>query len=395
MRKICMVTYSNYERDPRVRRNSEALVGANFEVDVIALKDAGQSFVETVSGVRVYHVPFSKIRGGKISYIIAYSVFFLLSFFYVSFLHIRKKYDLLLIHNMPDFLVFSAILPKITRTPILLDIRDPMPELFGSIFRGRASIFFQSLLLLEERVSFNFSDKLLTVHKEMYGLLTHRGVDPHRLEIVRNLPDTTIFHKGIQTSGKHECFKLVYAGTISPRHHLDLVLEAILYLQSELPDIRFILVGDGPDIPRLKELAINFQIEDKVSFRGAIPVNEVPEILASCDVAVASYADDENGNLVFPTKVFEALEIGLPVLCTRVKTVQDYLGDDALFYFSPEDLESLIDQVRLIRQNPDLVKKKILNGQKFLLDNNWENEKNKLIQIIVSMSDGTLKSRMT
>jgi glycosyltransferase involved in cell wall biosynthesis len=385
-----MVAYTNYDRDPRVRRNAEALVNANFEVDVIALKENGQPSSEEISGVRVFHVPFSKIRGSKISYIFAYAVFFLLSFIYISIFHLQKKYELILIYNMPDFLVFSAVVPKLMGTPILLDIRDPMPELFGSIFNGKGNNFFRSILLFEEKISFNFCNKLMTVHKEMYGLLINRGINSDRLEIVQNLPDTSIFHKIIPAEKNINYFTLVYAGTVSPRNHLDLVIEAISNLRTELPRLRFLIIGDGPDISRLRGLSRDFEIEEMVVFKGAVPVNAVPELLADCDAAIASYADDENGNLVFPTKVFEALEVGLPVICTKVRTVQDYLDDDALFYFSPGDLDSLITQIRKVHQNPDLAKEKTINGQKFLLNDNWENEKLKLIQLVRTMIHGKI-----
>jgi len=78
----------------------------------------------------------------------------------------------------------------------------------------------------------------------------------------------------------------------------------------------------------------------------------------------------------------EALMVGLPVLCTKVKAVLDYLDDETLFYFMPGDIDSFIHQIRLIRQNPELVKTKLKNGQNFLSVYNWDKEKRKLIQIV-------------
>ena len=382
MAKICMVAYTYYERDPRVRRDAEALIEAGYKVDIIALRDDMQSPKETISGVQIYRAPMSRQRGGKLSYVFAYLAFLLVAFCYVSVLHLRNRYNLIHVHNMPDFLVFSALLPKILGVPVILDIHDPMPELFGSIFTGKANSFFRYILLFEEKISFWLADQLITVHKGMFDLLTNRGVDPARLEIIHNLPDPAVFGKPKVMHANRDYFTLIYAGTVSPRHRLDLAIQALTKLKDEMPDLRLKIIGDGPDLPRLKSLSKENQIEEKVDFQGVVSMVKVPELLGQCDVALASYADDDFGNLVFPTKAVEALMVGLPVLCTKVKAVLDYLDDATLFYFMPGDIDSFIQQIRLIRQNPELVKAKLQNGQNFLSLFNWDKEKRKLIQIV-------------
>lgn len=377
-----MVAYTYYERDPRVRRDAEALVEAGYMVDIVALRDDMQSPKETISGVQIFRAPMSRQRGGKLNYVFTYLAFLLVAFFYVSALHLRNRYSLIHVHNMPDFLVFSALLPKIMGVPIILDIHDPMPELFGSIFTGKASKYISCLLLLEEKLSFWFADYLITVHKGMFELLTNRGVDPTRLEIIHNLPDPTVFGKPKAPRIDRNAFTLVYAGTISPRHRLDLAIQALSNLKDEMPDLRLKIIGDGPDLPRLKNLSKENQIEEKVDFQGVVSMVKVPELLGQCDVALASYSDDDFGNLVFPTKAVEALMVGLPVLCTKVKAVLDYLDDATLFYFMPDDIDSFIQQIRLIRQDPELVKEKLQNGQNFLSLFNWDKEKRKLNQIV-------------
>jgi glycosyltransferase involved in cell wall biosynthesis len=376
-----MVAYTYYERDPRVRRDAEALVEAGYVVDVVALKDDSQPLKEIIAGVKIYRVPMPKQRGGKVSYILTYLEFFILASCYLSILQLVNSYNLIHVHNMPDFLIFSALLPKIMGVPIILDIHDPMPELFGSIFIEKKNSFFYTLLLFEEKISFWFADQLITVHKGMFDLLTNRGVNPERIEIIHNLPDPLIFEKPKGECINKSTFTLVYAGTVSPRHRLDLVFQAISMLKSKMPDLRLRIIGDGPDIPRLNNLSQRYQIEDKVDFLGALPMVKVPELLGQCDVALASYSNDDFGNLVFPTKAVEALMVGLPVLCTKVKSVLGYLDEDILFYFVSDDVVSLVEQIILIRQNPELVKTKLKNGQKFLSIFNWDKEKRKLIKI--------------
>jgi glycosyltransferase involved in cell wall biosynthesis len=377
-----MVAYTYYERDPRVRRDAEALIEAGYAVDVVALRDENQTLKEIIGGVRIYRVPMSRQRGAKLSYVLTYLAFFILASCYVPILYLLNRYKLIHVHNMPNLLVFSALLPKIMGVPVILDIHDPMPELFGSIFTGKANSFFRYILLFEEKISFWFADQLITVHKGMFELLTNRDVDPSRLEIIHNLPDPAVFGKPKVTHANQDYFTLVYAGTISPRHRLDLAIQALSNLRDEMPDLRLKIIGDGPDLPRLKKLSKEYQIEEQVDFVGTVPMVKVPELLGQCDVALVSYSDDDFGNLVFPTKAVEALMVGLPVLCTRVAAVLCYLDDSVLFYFEPGDVNSLVEQIRLIHEQPELVNSKLRNGQKFLSLFNWDKEKRKLIQIV-------------
>ena len=89
---------------------------------------------ETISGVQIFRVPISRQRGGKLNYIFTYLAFLLVAFFYVSALHLRNRYSLIHVHNMPDLLVFSALIPKMMGVPVILDVHDPMRELFLTIF---------------------------------------------------------------------------------------------------------------------------------------------------------------------------------------------------------------------------------------------------------------------
>jgi hypothetical protein len=78
VKKICMVCQSYYLRDPRVRREAEALADAGFMIDIITLKDKGERSTETVNRVNIYRLPIMRKRGGMLRYLFEYLSFFLL-----------------------------------------------------------------------------------------------------------------------------------------------------------------------------------------------------------------------------------------------------------------------------------------------------------------------------
>ena len=148
-RRVCMVAYTLYESDNRVRRYAEVLARAGFEVDVIA--QSNQSSVvtgsSTLNGVTIYHM-MQRVRNekNKWSYLARLTRFFSLALWKLSTLHLRRRYDVIHVHNMPDFLVFTAIVPKLTGSKIILDIHDLTPEMFAEKFSHRRGSGYISLL---------------------------------------------------------------------------------------------------------------------------------------------------------------------------------------------------------------------------------------------------------
>jgi hypothetical protein len=115
-----MVVYSNYPKDSRVRREAEGLVKAGMSVDVISLRGDGELPNEQVNNVNTYRLNIKKKRGSKLQYLWQWSFFLIAAFVKLSWLQIVKKYHIVHLHNMPDFLVFSAFLPKLIGAKLIL-----------------------------------------------------------------------------------------------------------------------------------------------------------------------------------------------------------------------------------------------------------------------------------
>src|SRR5882762_758140 len=134
---ILMVGYTYYESDPRVIREAEAAVDGGFDVDFLALRKAGTPPTEMIHGVRLIRLNQGKYRGhGRLRYFMEYLTFFLRCFVGITSLFFKRRYRVIHINNMPDFLVFTTILPRLFGTTIVLDIHDPMPNTFASKFKG-------------------------------------------------------------------------------------------------------------------------------------------------------------------------------------------------------------------------------------------------------------------
>ena len=149
---ILMIAYSYYESDPQGYPSGRSRrFRGGFDVDFSRLADGRSSPpVEMVRGVRVLRVNYGKYRGrGRLTYILSYLPFFLSFFLKTTALWFKRHYVAIHVNNMPDFLVFSTVIPKLFGTKILLDIHDPMPNFtFASKFKqGNSGILYRKLLL--------------------------------------------------------------------------------------------------------------------------------------------------------------------------------------------------------------------------------------------------------
>jgi hypothetical protein len=124
-----MVVYSGYEIDRRVRNYAEALAEKKANVDVISLSwEHGREEQGVLEGVHIYRVQ-EKMSAQKkpLAYLFNTLLFFIKGSMLLLSRHIKRRYDVIHIHNMPDFLVFMGLLPKLLGAKIILDIHDVVP----------------------------------------------------------------------------------------------------------------------------------------------------------------------------------------------------------------------------------------------------------------------------
>ncbi len=163
-RRVCMLTHSIYESDNRVMRYAEALAERGDEVDVLCVKrDRNQPDTETINRVQVHRVlrRSSKRAKGQTSYLLPLLRFWFNSTVSLTWKHLKRRYDLIHVHNVPDFLVFAAWCPKLTGAKVVLDIHDIVPEFYGSKFGKQEDTAAVRVLKWMERLSARYADHVI------------------------------------------------------------------------------------------------------------------------------------------------------------------------------------------------------------------------------------------
>jgi glycosyltransferase involved in cell wall biosynthesis len=343
--RALIVVHSYYVRDTRPRRHATALVDAGWEVDVVCARDAGELPEEDVRGVHVTRLPARRMRGSKLRYIFEYVSFALVAFAAVTRAHVRRHYRTVYVIGIPNFLVFSALVPRLLGARVILDMRDPLPEFFRSKYGLAEKHPLVKLLLAEEKLSARFASHVVTVHHSMAELYA-RSVPSDRISIVYNAPDPRLFASPGAQRRNGANRTMLYAGTVAERYGVDLAVEALARLCDEIPSLRLRIVGDGDLIPSLKRRVGQLGIAARVTFDDPVPLDRIPAVVAESWVGVQPARDDPLMRYSFSTKILEWCLLGLPVICGATLPVAEVFAADELLLHPPGDLEAMCERIR-------------------------------------------------
>ena len=291
--RAAVVLYSYYATDSRPRQAAEALVKAGFQVDVISLQhDASDPARETIGGVNVVLLPLRHRRAGKLRYAKQYGLFFLSAFFLLSKWTLKKRYKLVHVHNMPDFLVFTALLPRLLGAKVILDLHDPMPELFGTLYGVAPEHSVSRWLRRIEKWSTRFADLVLTPNQAFKELFVLRSCPADKIEIVMNTPETEIFHERKAAVAAAALpavrpFKMMYHGLLVERHGLDLAIQAMALLRPRIPQIELHFYGEETDYMKsIMEQVKQWKLEQAAYYHGFKTLQEIADAISLIDLGL-------------------------------------------------------------------------------------------------------------
>ena len=388
MPKILMIVQSNYLSDPRVRREAEALADAGYRIDVVALRGDGEQFKQSVNGVTFYGIALGREHGSVIRYLYEYGVFLVCAAVLAAALHVKNRYDLVQIHNLPDTLVFAAMFPKLAGARLVFDAHEAMPESFRMKFGWtEMSRGFRFAELLE-RFCMALSDHILTIHEPMRQLfISRRGVRPERISVVMNWPDDRLFRHATEEllvlNGK---FDLIYAGTIAERYGLQTAIRALPLLVGEIPGLHLRILGKGDYTAALRQLARELDVEAYVSFQPPVPLVEVPEVYQSSSVGISPQGDSVFGSIYFSTKVAEYLAVGLAAVVARTPIMDRFYNDSQVAFFAPGDYHGFAGCVLRLYREPAYRQSLIENGLMLSKRCNWETEKRAYLSVVAQLA---------
>lgn len=386
--KVCMLAYTFYESDNRVRRYAETLVNRGDVVDVVALRCKGQNDFNELNGVRIFRIQERELNEkGRLSYLYRLMKFCIKSFIFVGYKHLKNVYDLVHVHSIPDFEVFAALLPKLTGSKIILDIHDIVPEFYCSKFgKTNRSLLFRGLVLVE-KVSIAFSDHVIISNNLWYNKLVSRSTTKEKCTVILNYPDNSVFFKR-KSLKKENKFIMMYPGTLNWHQGLDIAIKAFSVIKDKIPEAEFHIYGDGPAKYELSVLIKELGLQDRIFLKESMSIDKIAEVMASADVGIVPKRDNSFGGEAFSTKTLEFMSLGVPIIVSKTKIDQYYFNESIVKFFNPEDEKNLSEAMLLLINNKERREELSRIAEKFIEKNKWEDKK----YIYLDLVDSLVKS---
>jgi glycosyltransferase involved in cell wall biosynthesis len=384
-----MVVHAYYPlAETRVQREAEALVDAGWDVDVLCLRNRGEPERERYRGVEIHRLPVRLDKRGLGRQLLAYARFFVHATIRLTSLHLRRPYRTVQVHNLPDFLVFCAIVPKLRGAAVILDLHDLMPEFFEARFAGGRLRTLGALIGLQERLACRFADHVITVSDHWRRALIQRGVPAARVSVVMNVADERIFAPRSPAAAEPGAFRLVYHGTVTERYGLDLAIGAVASLREEIPGIRLTILGKGDHMTALAELCRRLDLDGSVELRDEFVLAEhLPEVLAQADLGVVPYRDDVFTDGLLPTKLMEYAAFGLPCVAARTTAIEAYFRDTMVELFTPGDVDDLARCLRTLWHDPGRRAELARRSRRFTERYSWRRMSAGYVELVRSLAE--------
>jgi glycosyltransferase involved in cell wall biosynthesis len=309
---------------------------------------------ETMEGIEVVRVwSYITANEGFVRRILDYQSYMVSAI--IASLFVRKV-DVI-VGTSPQFFTACAayVASRLKFRPYIFELRDLWPETIkavGAMKNARAIELLEKLELFLYRKS----AKVISVTKSFKKNLISRGIDGSKIEIVTNGVDISQFTprpkdealtRQLGLEGK---FVAGYIGTHGLCHGLETLVTAAERLRGT--GIVFLFLGDGARKQFLRDMAAEKKL-DNVVFIDSVPKAEVPRYWSILDVSVIHLQKAELFTTVIPSKLFESMGMGLPVLHGVEGESADIVRDEhAGIPFEPENVDELVAALRRLKDNP-------------------------------------------
>jgi colanic acid biosynthesis glycosyl transferase WcaI len=259
----------------------------------------------------------------------------------------------------PQF--FTAVsgwfVSRVYRRPFVFEIRDLWPDsivAIGAMKEGRAIRFIRVI----EQFLYRQADLIVTVTSSSRDLLMARGIDGDKIVVVSNGIDVGQLTPGPapielrQLLGLENKIVVSYVGAVGMAHGLQLILDAAQDCRNRLPEVHFIIVGSGAELRDL-QLQAGERALGNVTFIGRVAHAEIVNYWRLSDMTLVLLKDTPLFRTVIPSKIFEAMATGTPIITNvrgELQTLLEPLGTAVMI--EPSNLNALVDAIETLARSP-------------------------------------------
>lgn len=388
--------------DSRVWPEAIALRDSGFQVRVISPKGSAnhRASHEIIDGIGVYRYNLPPGHS-SLTYMLEFLEALIQTFRLSLLVLFREGFDVIHVANPPDLFFLLALFYRVFGKKFIFDQHEIVPELFQGRLAEKADNLsgrlLRRILLMLERCSYQVADVVLVVNESLRQIAIKRGgCSPDKVVVVRNAPDLRMLPQTIARAndGTPRPHVLAYAGVMGVQDGVEYALYALHQLVAVRGrcDVSLMLMGDGDQLPILKELARNLNIVSYVTFTGMLPRSMMYRYLATAEIGLSP--DPKNGLNEYCTmvKCTEYMGIGLPVVAFDLLETKNICGAAAL-YASPNSVVDYVEKLEFLLDN-ETIRSEMgqLGRRRVEQELNWQVSSSRLTAVYESLLATELNS---
>jgi len=383
--RVAIVVHAIYPGDTRVRRQADVLLAAGHEVDLFCLRQPDEPAEEADGGMRIHRLPINRLFGSFAGHLAEYLAFAAMVTVRLTAEHRRRRYGLVQVATVPDFLAFAAAPIRLAGVPLLLDLHEDMPEFFRDRFAHPLLRPLLPAVTASARGAAAFATELITVHEPLRELSIARGVPADKIHVVMNAPDTLLFdvaahpRRAFMEDGE---LRLIHHSNLQRLYGLDLAVEALALLDPAALPQRLDVYGDGPFRPAIEAAIARTGTGDRVHLHGRVLLDELPGLLAGADIGLVPSRPEPYLRYSLSAKLLEYAAMGVPIIATDLATFRAHFTDAAIRYVPGGDAAALAAAIQELAANPERTIAMAAEARQQLAAYRWELQAARYLEIV-------------
>lgn len=343
--------------DRRVWLEALTLREAGYTVSVISPRGDGDRGREDIQGIHLYRYPPPPEAHGTAGFFVEFAYCWLMTCFLSFRVYAHHRFNVIHACNPPETYFLLALLYRPLGVRFLFDHHDLSPEMYLAKGGQRGGWLHRGLLLLE-RLTLHTAAVVLATNESHKRIAHERGGVPlEEVFVVRSGPDFERLRVLPPESELKEGRRhlVCYLGEMCLQDRVDILLQAASHLVQDIgrTDVLFVLLGGGPDLPRLRALSQQMRLDAWVRFTGRVPDETVCRYLSTADVCAApdpltDWSDQSTMNKVMEYMTFAKPLVAFDLRETRVS------AQDAALYATPNDPQDFAAKIDTLLDCPGL-----------------------------------------
>jgi glycosyltransferase involved in cell wall biosynthesis len=362
-RHVLMLLENNpLQEDARLIQEASGLIKAGYRITVIGPAQSKAKPHEVVEGIRSVEFAPPRDGHGALSYLWEYGY----STFLISVLSLwvwmRDDFHILHLHNPPDTFFWLAKFYKILGKRVVFDHHDLAPEMYSArLKKGQGgSPWIVSALTLCQNLTCRVADLILATNESYKTIDIDRGKVPaDRITIVRNGPGVKFRAVAPDLGLRQKAGTLLgYVGVMGPQDGVDHFLRALSHLIFDFKreNVFSVIIGLGSEVPNLKVLVQELQIEQQVWFTGWVSNSDLIRYLSTVDICVDPDPSNPFNDRSTMTKMMEYMALGKPIVAYDLPEHR-VTAQEAAVYAIPNDERDFARQISLLMDDPEKQKR--------------------------------------